>query len=159
MVIFQWFWWVILPEFWRSFPLYFWCFFCLLSKDFASTSLLLSFSRCLEIQPQKPSLELRTSSQGPSLERTRMRVSEMLVKLQMGCLLMPNLWGIYRVKTLELKGCLQCQHSILRQMCGELVSVARRTKFMRRTFFASSPTFSQMLPFWSFLFFWWFPEL
>ena len=80
-------------------------------------------------------------------------------KLQMGCLSMPNSWGIYRVKTLELKGCLQCQHSILSQMCGELVSVARRTIFVRRTKFLSSPHLSLILLFWSFLFFWWFPAL
>ena len=138
--------WMILPEFWRSFPLYF-------DVSFVCWVMILPALRCYFPSQgtwrfnSKTFPRTRTSTQGLGLERTRFGEWFEMQELQMGCLSMPNSWGIYRVKTLELKGCLQCQHSILNQMCGELVSVTRRTFFVRRTKKLSSPTFSLILPF------------
>ena len=110
-------------------------------NNFHSTSLLLELLRWLEIKTPRPSLLLELLHKALPWEN-EIESEWDASKLQMGCIPRPNSWGIYRVKTLELKGCLQCQHSILRQMCGELVSVARRTNFVQRTKKLSSPTFS-----------------
>ena len=133
--------------------------FCYKKWDnFSSTSLLLPLLRCLEIQTPRPSLPLELLPK-PSLDRMNREKRWNASELQMGCLYVWNSWGIYRVECLEVKGCLQCQHSILNQMCGELVSAARRTIFVRRTKFLSSPYLPLILPFWSFFFFLWFPAL